>query len=198
MLSAEDGVIVSFQAARQNARRLHAPVRIQLRQDGQAGRQLETKEGRGLRRCHGPCRQRSRLGALYEGNNDRADGVSSSSTRNCLRENERPLNAPTARSKSLSHMSLIVQPAPRMTKAPTPKRPMYQSGVESGRPLTVEARMMDQARRNAVWSAEKKVSLLAADRTHCTARGEARFRSACQPERGRGTAGPTWASSRPR
>jgi hypothetical protein len=54
-------------------------------------------------------------------------------------------NAPTAASNFLSHMSLIVQPAPRMMKAPTAKRDMYHIGVEIGRWFTVDAMVIDQA-----------------------------------------------------
>lgn len=42
-------------------------------------------------------------------------------------------HAPTAASNFLSHMSLIVQPAPRMMKAPTAKSDMYHIGVVTGR-----------------------------------------------------------------
>ena len=46
----------------------------------------------------------------------------------------------TCESKSLSHMSLIVQPAPRMTKAPVPKRAMRGKCWR----IEGEARQVDQ------------------------------------------------------
>ena len=42
-------------------------------------------------------------------------------------------------------MSLIVHPAPRMTTAPTAKRPIRYAGVDGGRWWTVDAKVIPQA-----------------------------------------------------
>ena len=54
-------------------------------------------------------------------------------------------NLPTALSRFLSHISLIVHPAPRIISAPAPKSPRYVKGVDMGVSRAKAAIVIDQA-----------------------------------------------------
>jgi hypothetical protein len=57
------------------------------------------------------------------------------------------LEESTRLSRFLSHRSLIVHPAPRITTAPTPKRPSMEKSWEGGRCACAEANVILHAIR---------------------------------------------------
>ena len=54
-------------------------------------------------------------------------------------------HVPTPLSKFLSHISLMVHPAPRITRAPSPNRLKYVNGVVNGVSKAYAAIVMDHA-----------------------------------------------------
>lgn len=116
------------------------PVHVELREDAESGRELDSEERGRLEGRDIPSSERSELGASWQ----EARSMSQRSRRvfGCRTTSA---GAPTCLSILRSHMSLIVHPAPRMSRAPVPKRAVYQMGVETGAAMSVEARMMDQA-----------------------------------------------------
>jgi hypothetical protein len=67
-------------------------------------------------------------------------------------------SSPTDLSKFLSHMSLIVQPAPLITSAPIPHRLIYVKGTLGGRCRAYEAMAIDHAGVRVVQNVSKCVS----------------------------------------
>ena len=63
------------------------------------------------------------------------------------KKEQRNMNSPTPLSRLRSHISLIVQPAPRMTRAPTPKSVMYVRGTIGLALSAYDAIVIDHAAR---------------------------------------------------
>ena len=99
-----------------------APVRIQLREHAEPRGQLPSQKHERLLLGDVPPRERPILRA----------GCAHWEVSTSDEKLENMRRAPTALSRFLSHMSLIVQPAPRMTSAPRPNRLMYVSGAVYG------------------------------------------------------------------
>lgn len=111
------------------------PIPVQLREHGESRGQLGREERDGLAWRYVSSSEGARFGALYV-----RWIVSRGGTR--IRS---PSGVPTALSRFRSHRSLIVHPAPRITRAPVPNRAMYVRGTDGGALSAYEAMVMDQA-----------------------------------------------------
>lgn len=108
-----------------------APVPIQLQQHTEADGELRAEKDERLARRDVPSREGARTRACCEG-----VSRAGASAQN---------HAPTALSRFRSHMSLIVQPAPRMTSAPRPKSAVAASGAVYGSCSAWAAMVIDHA-----------------------------------------------------
>ena len=101
----------------------YSPVHVEVQENGKTCRELDAQKHGRLGIGHCAASDRTVFGPVW---------------------GENMAYIPTLASIFASHMSLIVQPALRITNEPTPNRARFVSQAETGAPVNRDARVMDQ------------------------------------------------------